>query len=64
MSKPVIGKATNNTAEIQACIEALQTIKNKGIKLLDLYWILINMHYKMYSRFSESQNNYWFSIYN
>lgn len=37
ISKPVIGKATNNTAEIQACIEALQTIKDKGITLYYIF---------------------------
>lgn len=31
ISKPVVGKATNNTAEIQACIEALKTVQKRGM---------------------------------
>jgi ribonuclease HI len=36
VSKPVVGKATNNTAEIQACICALKIAKENGIEKLNI----------------------------
>ncbi|KAG5875048.1 hypothetical protein JTB14_026180 [Gonioctena quinquepunctata] len=37
ISKPVEGKATNNTAEIQACIQALSLLKDQGITKVKIF---------------------------
>ncbi|KAL3275871.1 hypothetical protein HHI36_020610 [Cryptolaemus montrouzieri] len=36
VSRPVQGKATNNTAEIQACVAALEILYNEGIRKVKL----------------------------
>nr|CAH7768188.1 unnamed protein product [Callosobruchus chinensis] len=37
ISKPVEGRATNNTAEIQACLAALEALKGCGVKKVELH---------------------------
>ncbi|XP_056640096.1 ribonuclease H1 isoform X1 [Diorhabda sublineata] len=37
ISKPVEGRATNNTAEIQACIEGLKVLEQQGVKKVKIF---------------------------